>query len=629
MIEQFHFLRPDWLWCLLPAALLLALLWRQSRNNSGWSQIIDADLLQHLVDRQVSPASRTPMVALALVWMIAAIALAGPAWKQIPQPVQQKQDALVLIQDLSLSMLATDQQPSRLIRSRLKLTDLLTRRKEGTTALVAYAGDAHIVSPLTDDVRTIGNLLPALSPSMMPRPGSEPVPAVILALELLRAAGAGTGHLLLVSDGISERDRIQITELMTSTPFTLSVLGIGTAEGSPIPRTDGSFLKDPGGQIVIPTLDEGPLRELAQASGGQYSPVRLDDVDLDRVLTVSSGLTGDNDWLEGRTVDTWEDAGFWLLLLILLPGMLAFRRGWILSLALLLAVPEPALASPWQDAWSILWQTPDQRAQTLLEQGDAEAAAQTFKDPQWRAAAHYRAQDYETASESYATGDSADHWYNQGNALARNGDLDGAIAAYDEALQRQPDMEDAQFNRDLLEQLKQQQEQQQQDNSDQSEQDQSEQDQSEQDQSEQDQSEQNSQDSDASQDPQQNPQQNGSDSSSDPSENQRDEAEPESESEQEQQQPEKPSADDTQQQPEADEKPPEQQQGRPEDKDAEAKPEAPQPSAETADGEPREPDDEQWLRRIPDDPSGLLRRKFQYESQQRQDEAQQNNDTLW
>ena len=146
-LSQFHFLRPEWLWLLLPLVLLLGVLWRRSRAGSGWSQVISADLLPHLMEQRLTRRQKLPLAALALGWLAATLALAGPSWEKLPQPVQKKQDALVILLDLSLSVLARDIQPSRLERSRLKLLDLLAQRSEGVTALVAWAGDAHVVSP--------------------------------------------------------------------------------------------------------------------------------------------------------------------------------------------------------------------------------------------------------------------------------------------------------------------------------------------------------------------------------------------------------------------------------------------------------------------------------------------------
>lgn len=607
-LADFHFLRPEWLWALLPVALLLGLLWRRSRTGSGWSQVISAELLPHLMEQRLSRQQRLPLLALATAWLTATLALAGPSWEKIPQPVQRKQDALVILLDLSLSMLAQDIQPSRLVRSRQKLLDLLEQRGEGVTALVAWAGDAHVVSPLTDDVRTISNLLPALDPAIMPLPGSRPELAVEQALALLHSAGARDGQLLMIGDGLRDVDVATISSLMAATGFRLSVIGVGTSEGSPIPLPRGGYLKDRGGQIVVPGLERANLQVLALENGGVYSDLQLDDSDLQRVLLPALDPLAGSEWLDGRGVDTWHDMGFWLLLLALPVCLGAFRRGWILGLVLLAGLPvERSYAFEWQD----LWLTPDQRGSQLLEQGDAEAAAQAFENPDWAGAAHYRAEDYEAAQEAFSSGASAQNWYNRGNALARAGQLDEALAAYQEALARDPDMEDASFNRDLLEQLKQQQQQQQSDQQDQQQSDQ--QDQQQQDQQGQQNQEQQGQQQQGQQDQQNQQQQDQQGQQSQEQQDQQQQGQQQAEQENSEQESQ---GQQTQQQNE-------QEAEREQQAQAAAEPQASDEEME------RRQATEQWLRRIPDDPSGLLRRKFEYESRQREAENRKDNDVFW
>ena len=179
---EFHFLRPWWLLAIIPAVLLVAALWRQYAQSSLWNRAIDPTLLPHLLDSKLSKQQSWPLAVLLLAWILAAISMAGPAWEKLPQPVQKKEDALVIIQDLSLSFYAQDLSPNRLTRAQHKLTDILEKRQEGTTALVVYSGDAHTVAPLTDDTRTIAAMVPALSPAIMPGYGSNLPDAVELRL---------------------------------------------------------------------------------------------------------------------------------------------------------------------------------------------------------------------------------------------------------------------------------------------------------------------------------------------------------------------------------------------------------------------------------------------------------------
>ena len=605
-----HWMRPEWLWSLLPAAVLALLLWRLRSRSGSWSQVIAPELLPFLVGRDTASRGPNLLPFILLGWILAALAAAGPSWQKLPQPVHQKQDALVLVLDLSYSMMSGDLAPSRLERTRQKLLDLLAARREGQTGLIAYAGDAHIVTPLTDDTATIANLLPALAPGMMPVPGSNPVAAVEQAVQLLRSAGVRAGRVLLVTDGISAKDGNAIVRALGNGGASLSVMGVGTASGAPIPLPRGGFLKDRDGTIVMPTLDEQPLRELAAAAGGRYMPLQIDNKDLDSLLA-ESPLPGREPTLAlDRTADAWEDQGY-LLILPLLPLALAlFRRGWILGLLPLLffAQPQPAAAFGWED----LWRTPDQQGQRTLQQGDSKRAAELFENPAWAGTAAYQGGEYEAAAKAFAQADDADAWYNRGNALARAGQLDPAIEAYKESLQRAPDREDARENLALLEQLKQQ-EQQQNQQQQQSQDQQQDQQQQSQDQQEQEQQQQNRQQQ--NQEQQQQEQQQGQGQQEKDQEQQQDQAHQQEEQEQQ-----KAGQEEAQQQRAAEQ----------EDSQDEAAKEDMQQAAADPQAQERDQAMEQWLRRVPDDPSGLLREKFRYESYQRQQQGTgSENDVYW
>ncbi|MEP4146258.1 MAG: VWA domain-containing protein [Halioglobus sp.] len=604
---NFHLMRPEWLWALLPAVILAGLLWRLRNRSGSWSAVIAPDLLPYLIGDSSGTRKSNFTPALLLVWAIAVIAAAGPSFQKIPQPVHQKQDALVMVLDLSYSMMAADLAPSRNDRARQKLLDLLDQRKEGQTGLIAYAGDAHIVTPLTDDTPTIANLLPALNPGMMPVPGSEPAAALTQALELMQSAGIQQGRILLVTDGITERDRQEASDLMRGSGMGLAIMGIGTATGAPLPLPKGGFLKDDSGTIVMPSLEESLLRGLANDTGGRYMRMQIDDADLDYLLADDLLEIPEQTMVLDRAADAWEDQGY-LLILLLLPVVLGlFRRGWIVCLLPLMFAPLPQKANA--NVWDDLWRTPDQQGQRALQQGENEAAAGLFENQDWAGTAAYRADDYERASQSFADEGSADTLYNRGNALAKAGQLDEAIEAYQKSLELKPEQQDAIENLALLEELQKQQQEQQQQSDQQNEQDQEDQEDQEQ--------ESENQDQEQNQDQQESEQEQQQDSQSQPPEDpesseQDQQAEEEQESEPEQEQ----EAD----QEEQAEQENEQQQDRLDEEIAQAQ------------QEDLEKDQamEQWLRRVPDDPSGLLRQKFRYESQQRQQQGKTKDDeTYW
>ena len=643
----FHLMRPEWLWCLVPAALLALYLWRQRGRSGSWRDVIAPELLPHLVVQADGRGGRNWIPLILLGWVLACVAASGPSWKKIPQPLHQKEDALVLVLDLSYSMKSGDLAPSRLDRARQKLLDLLSQRKEGQTGLIAYAGDAHIVTPLTDDVPTIANLLPALAPDMMPLPGSEPAAAVEQAVELLHSAGIRRGRALLVTDGIAADDRRALEAVIRGSGLQLAILGVGTPTGAPIPMPGGGFLRDRSGEIVMPGLQEQPLRELAAATGGRYQRMQIDNSDLDYLLAASPFEDSGTTIALERTTDTWYDQGHFFIPPLLLLVLALFRRGWVVCLLpLLLAQPKPAAAFEWED----LWLTRDQQGQQALQRDDPAAAADLFENRDWAGTAAYRGGNFEAALDYFRQNETADGWYNRGNALARAGRLDEAIEAYRESLALEPGREDARDNLALLEQLREQQQQQQQQGKEDSE---SQQD-GQQDQQQGQQGQQNRQQDQQGQQDQQNGQQQGQQSQQqegrDPQQGQESQQQGERDQQQEQQSQQQGGQDPQggrQQQPEqqdaAGENPeqaesdPQQdtRQGRAQQAGDEAGQEGEPQAAAAADGaDPEEQEREQamqqWLRRVPDDPSGLLREKFRYESRQRQQQGRERNDeTIW
>jgi Ca-activated chloride channel family protein len=452
-MHSLHFLRPAWFLALVPLAVLLLLLWRRRRASRSWQAVVDASLLPHLLLDGGKGRSTWGMVAAALGGLLAVTALAGPAWDKLQQPVFRRESALVVLLDLSRSMDAADLQPSRLQMAKFKLRDILARRKEGDTGLVVYAADPFVVTPLTNDVDTIDRQLPSLTTALMPAQGSRADRAIAKAQALLQQSGAVRGDVLMITDGIDNDApaalHAAVTKLVAG-GYRLSVLGVGTAEGAPIPLADGGFFKDAAGAIVLPKLDEASLARLAAAGHGIYRHIATDDSDTnDLMATFDSGWPSQQSQrVAGMKSDQWREAGPWLLLPLLPLAALAFRRGYLLMLCLVVLLPMPH--SAYAFGWSDLWQRADQRGAQALAQQQPKQAAQMFKDPQWRAAANYRAGDYQAALKDLDKQPGAAAAYNRGNALAHLGKYQEALSAYEDALKRDPNFKDAAYNRDLV-----------------------------------------------------------------------------------------------------------------------------------------------------------------------------------
>ncbi len=593
MLADFHLLRPEWLLA-IPVVVLVAVLLARGKLGAGnWRAVIDPALMPYVLSRDPGRGVDHRWWLLGLGGLVAIVALAGPAWERIEQPVYRAQQALVIALDLSRSMDAEDIAPSRLARAKLKILDILERRKSGQTALIVYSANAFTVTPLTTDTDTIASLVNSLSTDIMPSRGSYPEVAISKGSQLLERAGAGVGEVLIITDGGSSPAAETTTRELTAAGYSLSILGVGTKEGAPIPRVTGGFVTDGRGKIALPRLEDSGLRDLAKLGGGRYAQLSADDRDLEHLLSGevpgAGKVAGDN----SMATDLWREEGPWLLLLLLPLAALAFRRGWVFVAVLFIAPwPQPAVAASWTD----LWLTKDQQAEKLLTEGNAEEAAALFENEEWKAVADYRAEDFAASGDGFANKNDTTNLYNLGNAKALQGEFDAAIDAYEQVLAMDANDDDAQYNLALVKQLKEQQEQQQQ-------------------------------------------QQNGEQQESEP-DGDDEQSESGDESDQEGEQGESQSDGESEQSDNA-------QNGDEEmsEEDMKALQEELQRAAEEAEAgeqpqqmsaaelaELREQQEEQqameqWLRRVPDDPGGLLRRKFRYQYQR--SGVDQDGNTVW
>ena len=618
-----HWLRPFWLLLVPLLAWLIWHLWHRQQRAGRWQSLLPPAFHQVLLGGVSRRNSRLPWLALGLAWLLALLALLGPSWQRVEQVNLKRADPLVVVLDLSTSMLATDVAPNRLEQAKRKLLDLLHSRRDAPTGIVVFAGSAHTLVPLSDDLATTRNLLEALNPAIMPIAGQRADLGVRQALALLEQGAQGKGKILLIGSSLNQQEQDGIIEALGQQGERLQILGIGTREGAPIAQEGGGFMKDQHGAILLPRLDSAELKRLASRLGGRYSNASLDDSDLRR-LDLLDRPQQLRDAEEPTQLSAWADQGHWLLLPLLLLAACAGRRGWLLCLPLLLVLPRPSYAFEFND----LWLRPDQQGQRLLEAQKPAEAAQHFTDPQWQAQALYQAGDYNAAAERFAQGYSAADHYNRGTALAKAGELEAALDAYDQALERQPQMPAALANKALVEQALQQRQQQKQ----------QEQEQKQQQQQQQQQQDNAAGSSAAPQSPQnpanQAPASKDNEANAQPAPPPGEPAQSKVQQAPSPDQTDKPATPDT---PAAD---------KPEPSDADTPAQAANnPPGNNSPGntdphqrEPASPSDEapsapldelgteqrqaleQWLRQIPDEPGELLRRKFWYEQQQRQEQ---------
>jgi Ca-activated chloride channel family protein len=586
-LAEFHFIRPYWLLAIIPFVVIVILMLRNKLSQGNWSTVCDIDLLPYLLQEKTVNQSRWPITTGVIATLLIITALAGPTWQRIPSPAFRNELALVIALDLSRSMDSEDIKPSRLIRARYKIADILKQRKDGQTALLVYAGDAFTVTPLTDDTETIDSQLSALTTDIMPSDGNNTELVLEKAVELFKQSGLQKGQILLVTDETNGDKALSVAKNLDN--YSLSILGVGTNDGAPIALPEGGFLKDKQGRIVIPKLNTSDLENLATAGKGAYQAITANDSDIKSLLAnIDKPIQQEGKENKNLLLDQWEDKGPWLLLFVLPLAALSFRKGLLyVGLLLLLPLPKNSYAFEWHD----LWQSKDQQAQQAFKKNQFVQAANLFENQDWKAVAHFKAGEYDKALENLKSNQTELSAYNQGNALAQSGQLEQAVKAYEKALTLKPDDADAKYNKELVEKEleKQKQDQQKQDKKE-------------------DQSKENSE------------QQKTNDKSEKSEQQKASEQKPEQSNERksEQQKADEQKVDeDKKQQDKNDNKKAEAQQTeqkKPDDSKADKEKSM---SAQEKPSTEEQQANEQWLKRIPDDPAGLLKRKFKYQYGQR------------
>lgn len=298
-LSAFHFLRPFWLLLLFPG-VLFPLLWRRRhdlvRHLDG---IIAPHLLRSLVVAPADSRRLRPVYLLGVLLALGAVAAAGPSWQQDRPDFLDNRAPLILALDLSPSMDANDVPPTRLIAAQHKLRDLVRRRAGTRTALIAYAGSAHLVLPATDDPGLLDGFLQALSSALI-KPGGKDVLGVVgLARHLIDAEGE-PGTLVLFTDGADPGQFERIGEALRGSRLQVLVVAVGSKEGGMLRNADGQNQ----------ALDGKGLEGLARAADAPLGSLTLNDDDLDWIELHAQRHFQATRGAEQQLL--WKDAGYWL-----------------------------------------------------------------------------------------------------------------------------------------------------------------------------------------------------------------------------------------------------------------------------------------------------------------------------
>lgn len=450
-LSDFHFLRPAWLLLIFFGALL-PLLWRRSHDQQRRLRaIIAPHLLAHLLITPQDNHRLRPVHLTAALLILGAIAAAGPTWEQDRPAFLENRAPLIIALDLSPSMDATDIQPSRLEAAKHKLHELIARRSGAHTALIAYAGSAHLVLPATDDPALLDSFIQALATNLIASPGKNVAEVIEQAKRLLQAQNT-PATLLLVTDGADTTRLAGLKQQLQDSALQVLVLAVGSANGGIIRNADGQPRTDSNGRPELGSFDQAALKQLAAVTDAPLGSLTINDDDLD--------------WIEGHARQHfqaasdeqrelhWKDAGYWLCIALLILAFFSVRRGWSLNwtAALILGVglqPTPAQANALSDAFF----TRDQQGRWAFEHQHFPAAASLFEDPYWKGIAAYNAADFDLALASFAQLDTPQAYFYLGNIYVRRFKFDQAIAAYTRALALQPKFPEASANLALAQAL--------------------------------------------------------------------------------------------------------------------------------------------------------------------------------
>ena len=605
-----HFIRPEWLWALLPLVGLLFALYKTQGANTAWSRYIAPHLAHLLVDTG-EKQSNTAIIYTAIIWLLAVIALSGPAVTKQNLPVFASTQGRVIVMDMSLSMYATDLVPNRLTQARYKATDLVNSLNEGETGLIAYAGDAFTISPLTRDKATLLNLLPNLSPNIMPVAGSNIVAALNKAKELLAQGGHIKGDIILFTDGIKQSQLLEAKEALSGTDYRLAIMSFGTSQGAAVRLPTGDLLRNNSNQIVVAKTEFTLLSELASNFHGIVTRNQADDSDTQDIEHWLA--TDDSAKLTDLQGETWQDLGPYVALFMLPLLLMSFRKQISVAVVILgvsLVQPNQAQAMDWES----LWKTQNQQAQQAYNDKNYKQAAEQFNNPQWKASADYKAGDYQQALKGFEQDDSAQGLYNQGNSLMQMDQYKEAEKRYQQALNKDPNFANAKQNLELAKKLQKQQ-QSKQNNQDKNQKDNNEQDQNQQ--QNKDQQNQN-QDQQSKKDNQQKDKQNSQ--GSDEQQNQQQENKPESQPQNKQQKQQEQQAQ-QQKQKQAEQQKQQAQAKKEQDKKGKQEGKAPVEKVDPNKLKDLPPEMQRQLKAIPDDPQLLLRNKMQLEYQKRRQQG--------
>ena len=440
IIDQFHFIRPLWLFAMVPFGIVIYLRWKQDSKNE-WQQALPKHLRSALTINDAGWKKQLPLKLLGVSMFVAIIVCAGPTWEREASPFGEDKAALLIVLDNSQSMLQKDLAPNRLERSKQKIRDLTALRKGGKTGLVVFSGSAHLAMPLTKDDSVFAPFLAAIQPDIMPVEGKNAATALPLIDPQLGQESVGT--VLLITDGVNPVTIQAYENYFASSRHQLLVLAAGN-----------------GDRASENPMDLSSLKTLASKSNGSVVEVTIDDADIKNL----NSKIERHMQLNNESAMPWKDMGYFLLFPVSLFMLSWFRKGWLVKWCLVALVVFPSFYSQptyaetvslkakteepvkdvtlWEKTthwWMDLWLTPDQQGQWYFGEFNYLEAAKRYQDPLKKGIAYYYAGEYKQAHSTFLQVKSDLGVFNAANSLARQREYVAARDVYQLLLKRELD----------------------------------------------------------------------------------------------------------------------------------------------------------------------------------------------
>lgn len=447
VFEDLHLLRPQFLWLLIPLGMVVVLFLFSRKEEINWKKQIPSHLRPFMIEK----GNQTKLIVwkcfLYASFVLAVIGLSGPTWSKIEIPGKTLETPMVIVLDLSQSMMATDIQPSRLERAKFKITDLLKEKPGARVALVGYSGTAHVILPLTNDYSLIDSHINQLTPNVMPFHGSDLHAGIEKAIELTSITEV-PATVVVFSDDFSEDNFEYLSKASRTSNSTFEIFPVNTITGSSIPYGRYSReMRDDKGEIIISKLNEYVLQKLNSLQNVRVNSLTLDNSDVELVAKDIKEHLKFTDKAEEKEHD-WQDQGIYFIIPFAIILLFYFRKGMVLFL-FLIGLNSCSKNQKFKD----LWLTKDYQGQLELDKGNYEQAGEFFQDPLRKGVGYYKAANYDKAIRAFSKDTTAQGMYNLGLSYYKNGDYAAAALAFGRTIEIDPNMEAAKSNLKVVQHL--------------------------------------------------------------------------------------------------------------------------------------------------------------------------------